>query len=108
MPLEIEEALRHVKAIQDACVVGVPDPVRGEQILAAIIIDDTTSRATARIQIQATVSALLAKYKHPNHIWFVEHFPLGPTGKILKKTIRENWLAQEKILKVEENAYIPA
>lgn len=108
VPLEIEEALRHVKAIQDACVVGVPDPVRGEQILAAIIIDDTTSRATARIQIQATVSALLAKYKHPNHIWFVEHFPLGPTGKILKKTIRENWLAQEKILKVEENAYIPA
>lgn len=108
VPSEVEEALRQADTVRDACVVGIPDTVRGERILAAIILEHSTPEAVAMARLKATMKAQIAKYKHPNEVWFVDAFPLGPTGKILKKSIREAWLAQEKAKEIEEDVRIPA
>lgn len=92
VPLEVEEAIRTSDLVKDACVVGIPDPVRGERILAAIILTHPGAEDEARRQIAQTLGALLSKYKHPNELWFVDQFPLGPSGKVLKTAIRQSWL----------------
>lgn len=108
VPLEVEDAVRQAEMVRDVSVVGVSDPIRGERILAAVILKDAGSHDLAREQINQTIQTLLAKYKHPNEIWFVDQFPLGPSGKILKKQIRENWLQKATVEKIKEEVHVDA
>ncbi|GFE51890.1 long-chain-fatty-acid--CoA ligase [Roseobacter cerasinus] len=108
VPLEVEDAIRTTAWVRDVAVVGLPDPVRGERILAAVILHDGATLTQAHAQIETTVRSLLAKYKHPNEIWFVAEFPLGPSGKILKRALRDNWLTRVKPKEIEEDVCITA
>ena len=108
VPLEVEEAIRQADLVKDVYVVGIPDAVRGERILAAVILRRAADEAEARCQIARTVEALLAKNKHPNEICFVDGFPLGPSGKVLKTAIRQAWLHAARTEKENDVACIDA
>ncbi|MEZ0164322.1 long-chain fatty acid--CoA ligase [Kineococcus sp. LSe6-4] len=84
-PREVEEVLYEHPAVEQAAVVGFPDPLVGEEIGAAVVLKPGAS-ATPE-ELQQHVKAQLAAYKYPRRIWIVSDLPKGPTGKILKREI---------------------
>jgi long-chain acyl-CoA synthetase len=85
-PREVEEVLYEHPAVLEAAVVGVQDPVHGEEIGAAVVLRDGAT-ATAD-DLREHVKSQLAAYKYPRQVWFVDELPKGPTGKILKRQIK--------------------
>jgi len=91
-PREIEEVLYTHPAVAEAAVVGVPHDDLGEEVGAAIALQEGESadEDTLRDFIKEEVAA----YKYPRLIWFVDELPKGPTGKILKREIEVPGRAQ--------------
>jgi fatty-acyl-CoA synthase len=86
-PIEIEEVLHRLDDVVDAHVVGVPDPVYGEQVVAAVQLRrGSVLTAEAVIQHCRTV---LARYKVPHAVVFCDSFPATPSGKVRKNVLRE-------------------
>jgi long-chain acyl-CoA synthetase len=85
-PREVEEILFRHEAVQEAAVIGVPDPLRGEAVKAFVVLK-AGARATAE-SLQATCRVALASYKVPETVEFIPALPRNPTGKILKKELR--------------------
>jgi fatty-acyl-CoA synthase len=96
-PREIEEFLFSHPAVEQAAVVGVPDPKFGEELCAWIKLKGG-AEATEQ-SIRDFCRAELAHYKCPKYVRFVEAFPQTVTGKIQKFRIRE---AMRKELGIEE------
>ncbi|MGW5652759.1 class I adenylate-forming enzyme family protein [Streptomyces humi] len=85
-PSEVERALLSHPAVRDAAVVGTPDPDYGEVPLAYVVTDDAIRGA----DLLAHLAQVLAPYKRPRRIEFIEQVPRNPAGKILKKQLREH------------------
>jgi fatty-acyl-CoA synthase len=86
-PREIEEFLFTHPAVEQAAVVGVPDPKYGEELCAWIKLK-AGHTATAD-EIRAFCRAQLAHFKVPKYVKFVDQFPQTVTGKIQKFKIRD-------------------
>ena len=86
-PREIEEVLYEFPGVKEAAVIGQPDPRRGEQPLAFVVLDDgATLDERAILQF---LRGKLADYKVPRRIESVASLPHNTTGKILKTALRE-------------------
>ncbi|MEU0133197.1 AMP-binding protein [Streptomyces sp. NPDC006296] len=83
-PSEIESALMTHPAVRDAAVVGVPDEDYGEVPLAYVVVESGTGTP----ELLRHTAGLLAPYKRPRHIEFIERVPRNPAGKIIKKLLR--------------------
>ena len=86
-PREVEEALYAHPAVAEAAVIGVPDARLGEEVKAVIAFRPGMS-ATAE-QIVQHCKTLVAAYKYPRIVTILDALPKGPTGKILKRALRE-------------------
>jgi acyl-CoA synthetase (AMP-forming)/AMP-acid ligase II len=86
-PRDVEEILFTHPHIATAVVVGIPDTVLGEVTCAVIQLISANDKDIADT-MKNYIRERVAKYKVPDHILFVESFPLTPTGKIDKKTLR--------------------
>jgi fatty-acyl-CoA synthase len=86
-PREIEDHLQAHPAILDAAVVGVPDPEWGETLHAFIVVRD--GHALTAQDVIEHCRAGLADYKRPRKVTFVHELPRNPTGKVLKRELRE-------------------
>jgi long-chain acyl-CoA synthetase len=86
-PAEIEAVLYRHPDIFDAGIIGVPDPGWGEKIVAYVIPKPGVS-LTADDVIRR-VSDNLASYKKPKEVIFVDELPYSPSGKLLKRELRE-------------------
>ncbi len=90
-PTEVEDALRRHPSIADAAVVGLPDPVAGEEVVAAVVLaegavlDEDAVRAFAR--------GTLTPYKVPKRLVVVDELPRSLIGKVLRKQVKERLLA---------------
>lgn len=87
-PREVEEVLSRHPAIAQVAVIGVPHPRYGEEVCAvvrAVPGADATGRLGA--EIVAWSKERLAGYKYPRRVEFVDSFPLGPSGKVLKREL---------------------
>jgi long-chain acyl-CoA synthetase len=84
-PREVEEVIYEHPAVREAAVVGIPHPELGEEVGAAIALKPDAE--ATEDEIRAFVKALVAGYKYPRHVWFVDELPKGSTGKILRRMI---------------------
>ncbi len=90
-PAEIEAVLHADSRVRDCAVFGVPDPELGEAIVAAVaVVDGETVTAE---ELQESVASQLAGYKRVRHVVFVDAIPRLPSGKALRRTLKEQWLA---------------
>jgi long-chain acyl-CoA synthetase len=85
-PREVEEVLYAHPAVAEAAVVGVRDPLMGEDVLAVVALK-SGAEADADALI-AFCQARLAKYKCPKRVRFMPALPKSPIGKILRKELR--------------------
>ncbi len=86
-PREVEEFLFTHPAVEQASVVGVPDPKYGEELCAWIKLK--AGQIATADEIRQFCKAQLAHYKVPRYVKFVESFPQTVTGKIQKFKIRD-------------------
>lgn len=86
-PREVEDALYTHPAVLEAAVIGVPDDYRGETVKAFVSLRPG-HRVTAA-ELQALCRSRMAAYKAPRAIEFREELPKTPTGKILRRDLRE-------------------
>lgn len=90
-PREVEEVLYEHPAVAEAAVIGRPDPVYGEEIVAVVALKDGAVGADEQEalaeEIRDFVKDRIAAYKYPREVRIIEVLPKGPTGKILKREI---------------------
>jgi 2-aminobenzoate-CoA ligase len=87
-PTEIEDAIIRHPAVRDDAVVGIPDEILGQKVVAMVELEPghSASQDLANDIIKSTLD-LLAKYKLPREVVFTT-IPRTPTGKIIKKDLR--------------------
>lgn len=86
-PTEIEEILLQHPHVQEAGVVGVDDPILGQRICAVVALK-TAGCATDQ-ELLAFCAQRLVQYKRPKAIVVVAALPKSPSGKILRKSLRD-------------------
>ncbi len=91
-PRDIDEVLFEHPKVVEACAIGIPHPIRGEQIKAFVVLAPG-QRATPEEMI-AYCGGKLAKYKLPTQIEFIEELPKTNVGKVLRKDLRAMELAK--------------
>lgn len=85
-PLEIDAVLLRHPDVVEAAAFAVLDPVRGEEIAAAVVL---RSGATLSVHdLRQWLSQRLAFHKCPRYVQFVAALPKGPTGKLLRNALR--------------------
>ena len=87
-PREIEDVLSSHPGILECAVVGMPDPVWGEMVVA-VIVRDGEPGPTAE-EVIAHCSRRLAGFKRPRRVEFVSSLPKNASGKILKRELKNN------------------
>lgn len=89
-PREIEELLYAYPAISEAAVVAVPDELRGDVARAYIVLK--TGEKLNKKSLRRYLQENLAAYKIPKDFIVITELPKNPTGKILKRVLREQAL----------------
>ena len=97
-PREVEDALMQHPAVADAAVIGVPDARWGETVKAILVCQDGIAVDEALPEaIVAFCRERLAGYKLPRSVEFVTALPRNPSGKVLKRELREPyWAGQSR------------
>ncbi|MFD4628458.1 long-chain fatty acid--CoA ligase [Streptomyces sp. NPDC058284] len=91
-PREVEEVLMRHPAVAQAAVIGLPDPVHGEEICAVLVPAADPVPETAQAIIEWSKEHL-GRHKYPRRVEFTDAFPLGPSMKVLKRELRTHYSA---------------
>ena len=85
-PAEVENALMSHEKILDAAVVGIPDEKWGEAVKAFVVLSDSSLDED---QIISYTRTKIAGYKCPRSINLISELPRNPSGKILRRELRD-------------------
>jgi long-chain acyl-CoA synthetase len=85
-PREVEETLYGHPKIAEAAVVGMKDPLMGEDVLAFVVL--RSGEQATEAEIAAFCESRLARFKCPKQVRFLDALPKSPIGKILRKELR--------------------
>jgi long-chain acyl-CoA synthetase len=88
-PREVEEVLYNHPDVVEAAVIGIPDPEQGEAIKCFVVSKNTSLTVESLIDY---CKERLAKYKLPKTIEFIEELPKNTTGKILRRSLKNQVL----------------
>ena len=86
-PAEVEAVLLGHPAVRDCAVFGVPDGLNGEAVMAAVVADPQVSAE----ELTGLVGERLAAYKRPREVVFVPEVPRLPSGKALRRVLKEQY-----------------
>lgn len=92
-PREVEKFLCGHPKIEEAVVVGVPDPVQGEEIHACIVLKE--GEEAAQEEIVEYSKERMAAYKCPKVVHFFSSLPKGPTGRVMRNKVKESIVETE-------------
>jgi long-chain acyl-CoA synthetase len=88
-PAELEAVLHGHPAVADCAVFGVPDERAGEVPVAAVQLNAGHDASPG--DLQRLVADTLATYKQVRHVVVVDAIPRLPSGKVLRRTLRDEW-----------------
>jgi malonyl-CoA/methylmalonyl-CoA synthetase len=91
--IEIEEVFREHPAIAEVAVVGLPDEVWGDRVIACIVLKKDLDIESSEDTLRAFAKSRLASYKVPKQIVFYDKLPANALGKVLKKDLIKNLLS---------------
>jgi len=88
-PREIEEILLAQPGVRSAAVVGAADVVLGERPVAYVVTDAAAAAAEVEAALREVCAAQLPRHKQPSEFCLVAEMPLGPTGKISRRQLKD-------------------
>jgi acyl-CoA synthetase (AMP-forming)/AMP-acid ligase II len=88
-PREIEEILLAQPGVRSAAVIGAADEVLGERPVAYVVADGAAVADEVEALLRAVCAERLPRHKQPSEFWLVDEMPLGPTGKISRRLLKE-------------------
>ena len=87
-PIEIENALRQIDGIAEACVVPFPDKEIGNKIRAVVVLKNTAGTKDDHANaIRTELKERIAPYKVPQIVEFIDELPKSPVGKVLRRAL---------------------
>src|SRR5260370_15182579 len=86
-PQEVEEALHQHPAVLEAGVIGMPDPVHGEKVIAFVALREGLTAGEK--ELRDLVRSRIADYKTPERILFLPVLPKGLTGKVQRRALKD-------------------
>lgn len=94
-PAEVESAIYGHPSVQEVAVIGVPDAKWGEVVKAVVVAKPGAARDEA--DILAHARARIAGFKLPKSVDFVDALPKTPSGKLMRRALREPyWAGQDR------------
>ncbi len=87
-PAEVEAVLHGHPGVVDCAVFGLPDPRSGEVVVGVVQLDPSVVVADG--ELEELVADTLATYKHLRHLVVVDQIPRLPSGKVLRRTLRDD------------------
>ena len=94
-PAEVEAVLLGHPSVVDCAVFGVPDDTAGEVPVAAVVLDP--AHPVEPDALRALVADTLATYKQLRQVELVDAIPRLPSGKALRRVLRDEWLAGAEV-----------
>lgn len=98
-PIEVEQVLYQHPQVREVAVIGVPDARWGERVVAVVVRSDNdnddddnnnnNNNAISTDELVQWTRARIAHFKAPSEITFVDELPRTATGKLLKRTLRQ-------------------
>jgi len=88
-PREVEEILYQHPAVQEAAIIGIPDPYWVEKVHAVIVFKE--GQSITGEELIGFCKERLARFKAPKSVEVIDTLPKNPAGKILKRQLREKY-----------------
>jgi fatty-acyl-CoA synthase len=88
-PEEVETVLYSHPKIEEAAVIGIPDPEWGQEPRAVVVLKEGKSASPE--EIIEYCRQKLSSFKRPRSVVFVDELPRNPMGKVLKRVLREQY-----------------
>ena len=84
---EVEEAIYRMAQVSEVAVIGIAHPRWVEAVVAVVVVK--SGHALEAAEVLAHCAAQLASFKAPKRVVFVASLPKNPSGKLLKRELRE-------------------
>lgn len=90
-PAEVEAVLHGHPAVEDCAVFGIPDGANGEAVVAAVATVASAENPVTEQELIELVGERLSSYKRPGRVVFVDAIPRLPSGKVLRRVLRDEY-----------------
>lgn len=95
-PFEVESALMELPMLVDVAVVGVPDPILFEKVIAFVVLKTSNAKLKSiEMEIKLHISRKISSIASPQNVIFVDKIPKTKSGKIMRRVLKRQYLKEE-------------